>query len=1620
MEAGLMEVATPPSSPSSPADSVESKRRKKKKTGSKEKTPPGKDKKGKKDKSSSKGSTNTDDDIFMVPSQKHSSPEGRDEVALVSRVSGKGNQDIEVLMSDNIRGFDKASTLPPSPTSPTDSVFEESPFPLKREHSKSRSRSGSRSRFSGLFKRKKQRSHSETDVTRDGDNNALINDEQLVSRDRSRRAKSATSNRTNNTDADHVGVPKASGTFPRKANLKKESPYHAYDSRMQPRDRLMNMTVRDAAKEHRLRRVDSGGLSNRKSRQEDLVLEQGSINYDRYMVDASYPFHPEHFSTSSLSSRGPMDGVNTGADYHQTSALVHNTTTSTPESSARSSTLPRVLRSKSSSYAPFGYSNSGVGDGMESSNVSLNLPRNASTPAFARSAIGFSENQPNVSQEPKVLAQNQNNELTRDGLGSAQSMKPNKDGSRADIGVNPQNMRSEEPDSEAGIKEKKRNKRKASLSKFLELRQAVPSGLALTRRTSQSSDSGVTSRDTSPGTSVIRRNTRQERGSGTSDTQVEKVVPSNVSTSELPTSPPSSFNPNRRRSTNPYVVSSVEIPDLNMFAAPRLYLNGTNLEQSSDAKHLQTQNAQEASQQGDTGKRDSSFICPSPNMETSQSSSYRSSDQGFVESEVSDADVEDTADDDNSDFSTPPEMVEPFSTSKEHLDPSMRFATPKVLEKLLENTQKEISQGRNLLPNYNLDNPALLSDDRYVPYGIRRSNSERENTNRPTSPRRTFRQGPSLSDSATETTALSESLETLKELPSSTNTDTNNFLYPADLYPKEYSSAGSTCTLTNLESVGSSSNEPLHDPHPIQDRADVTGVPRLGINAQQKYRRTFSPVRVKKALVATPEEDFTGPPNTSNNSVSVPTYPPPPSSDPASIQTQPETRPISIIPALSPTPRPVSSSQQHVSATTTLAVPEHQKSCGDNRAIERDAMRDKKFDSSESPSNPEQINKSDRSPFAGRLMSTGLPQDSMKASSLLLGRGTSFLTSKDIYSDNSRSTMPSINQPVLDEIVKNVSSQQQNIPTTETEQWHGFSAADETVPGSSQPSFPMIHGLELAVTDKEPKFKGKSLSGFLQQQARAKWQLFGSPKKDKSEFPQRKEKSQSPTKREKSQSPTKRRKSQSPTKKEKSQSPAYKTARNEAKQEQIKEGEKPFVCKEDLPAEDIGEISPARERRVPNISAKVSPEKSNLSSTRRDGQEPGMLTMIDKECQTSAWLINSLIKPKAKKAKKKAYSFTKTKSTRRRRRNSSCSDTYIPVNLSMQRRGATQWSSLGDVRVVAAYEDRHRSVSPEKKLKRSKSAVSSKRSINNDSVTESSNQARNRAHSDDSDPPKPKKLSLTAIILLKNRLAKFKERKNKERETHEAEPEDDEAQSDVPSDTMMTIENEINLSKLEVSKETDIVDDDIFEPEFSLDYSKRQIRFEDLPPPSEPMQSEEPLPPLPPQTSRRMRQRRESTMRERRRKCVSYCKKFIAFLFSHIGLCSLVVAYTIMGGFIFQWIENDKDMDSRRTVTVRRSDMVGRLIALAVDFKATEGSMQNLTAEVEQSVQEYQTFIYEKVKNEAWDGQDEGVWSFASSMLYAITVTTTIGEYVALRRKGADDEEEMEISLGEEEKEEEV
>ncbi|PAA68368.1 hypothetical protein BOX15_Mlig031602g1, partial [Macrostomum lignano] len=89
-----------------------------------------------------------------------------------------------------------------------------------------------------------------------------------------------------------------------------------------------------------------------------------------------------------------------------------------------------------------------------------------------------------------------------------------------------------------------------------------------------------------------------------------------------------------------------------------------------------------------------------------------------------------------------------------------------------------------------------------------------------------------------------------------------------------------------------------------------------------------------------------------------------------------------------------------------------------------------------------------------------------------------------------------------------------------------------------------------------------------------------------------------------------------------------------------------------------------------------------------------------------------------------------------------------------------------------------------------------------------------------------------------------------------------------------------------------------------------------------------------------------SKWKRRRRRCVSCLKTSVAFLFSHIGLCLLVIGYTLSGAYLFVYLEHDRSvMDNRmytESVAQTRIHMSGNMTQPVVEM------IQELKSDFEQ------------------------------------------------------------------------
>lgn len=69
----------------------------------------------------------------------------------------------------------------------------------------------------------------------------------------------------------------------------------------------------------------------------------------------------------------------------------------------------------------------------------------------------------------------------------------------------------------------------------------------------------------------------------------------------------------------------------------------------------------------------------------------------------------------------------------------------------------------------------------------------------------------------------------------------------------------------------------------------------------------------------------------------------------------------------------------------------------------------------------------------------------------------------------------------------------------------------------------------------------------------------------------------------------------------------------------------------------------------------------------------------------------------------------------------------------------------------------------------------------------------------------------------------------------------------------------------------------------------------------------------------------ETVKRSGRARCADCCRQFIAFLFSTVGSCCLMVGYVMLGGLIFHYFEHGRTVDIDVTVGKVKEKYLGWL-----------------------------------------------------------------------------------------------
>ena len=122
-------------------------------------------------------------------------------------------------------------------------------------------------------------------------------------------------------------------------------------------------------------------------------------------------------------------------------------------------------------------------------------------------------------------------------------------------------------------------------------------------------------------------------------------------------------------------------------------------------------------------------------------------------------------------------------------------------------------------------------------------------------------------------------------------------------------------------------------------------------------------------------------------------------------------------------------------------------------------------------------------------------------------------------------------------------------------------------------------------------------------------------------------------------------------------------------------------------------------------------------------------------------------------------------------------------------------------------------------------------------------------------------------------------------------------------------------------------------------------------------------------------------------------RSFFAFVFSSVGICVLVNVYLFVGAYAFMALEGEAEKASavRFEVEAERAGFVDRLWRVTDRLNTLHPG--NWTEEVRAEVERFQGHIIARV-GDGYAGKDVPTpkWTYSGSLLYTITVITTIGE----------------------------
>jgi hypothetical protein len=134
--------------------------------------------------------------------------------------------------------------------------------------------------------------------------------------------------------------------------------------------------------------------------------------------------------------------------------------------------------------------------------------------------------------------------------------------------------------------------------------------------------------------------------------------------------------------------------------------------------------------------------------------------------------------------------------------------------------------------------------------------------------------------------------------------------------------------------------------------------------------------------------------------------------------------------------------------------------------------------------------------------------------------------------------------------------------------------------------------------------------------------------------------------------------------------------------------------------------------------------------------------------------------------------------------------------------------------------------------------------------------------------------------------------------------------------------------------------------------------------------------------------------------------KTTKFLFSHIGLVGLAVIYAVAGAFLFQLLEIHEDKLNCQEAQGEQLTQITKLKQNIVNYIQTNATPTAITyvneidnatiafAKIGSMLYDYRNFVIQTSAEYRFSGDNCSIvnkWTFPNSLLFAITIITTIG-----------------------------